>query len=180
VWFAGKVFGVHAVVRYLRSPNPGVTVRLLQAFGAAIGRRTTFKGGVRFDNVYEDFESAGNFRHLTIGDNCYIGDDVFLDMTNPITLEADVILSARATILTHADCNRSPRLQEVFPRVSRAVHIGTGAWIGAGAIILPGADVGREAVVAAGAVLTEPAAAAALYAGCPARKVRELDLPPMT
>ena len=56
----GKVFGVGAVVRYLRNPNPAITVRLLRTFGAQVGEKTRFKRGIRLDNVYEDAQSAAN------------------------------------------------------------------------------------------------------------------------
>lgn len=49
------------------------------------------------------------------------------------------------------------------------VHIGHGASVGAGAIVLPGVTVGSFAVVAAGAVLTRDAPAYGLMVGVPAR-----------
>lgn len=54
-----------------------------------------------------------------------------------------------------------------------ALDIGADAWIGAGAIILPGClRIGRGAVVAAGAVVTRDVPDYALVAGNPARVVR--------
>ena len=50
--------------------------------------------------------------------------------------------------------------------------IGPNAWIGARAVLLAGASVGEDAVVAAGAVVTAPVPAGAVVGGNPARVLR--------
>jgi acetyltransferase-like isoleucine patch superfamily enzyme len=47
-----------------------------------------------------------------------------------------------------------------------------GAWIGAGAIILPGVTVGTRAVVGAGSVVVKDVPAGSIVAGNPARVLR--------
>ncbi|MCB1356319.1 MAG: hypothetical protein KDK53_07450 [Maritimibacter sp.] len=49
------------------------------------------------------------------------------------------------------------------------------AWIGAGAIVLPGVTIGTGAVVAAGAVVTRDVAPRSIVAGNPARLLRSVD-----
>ena len=51
------------------------------------------------------------------------------------------------------------------------VKIGRGAWIGAGAIILPGVTVGERSVVGAGSVVTRDVEPLSVVAGNPARPV---------
>ena len=46
-------------------------------------------------------------------------------------------------------------------------------WIGAGATILKGVDIGEGAVVAAGAVVTKNVAPYSIVAGVPAKKIGE-------
>jgi acetyltransferase-like isoleucine patch superfamily enzyme len=53
------------------------------------------------------------------------------------------------------------------------VRIGAGAWIGSAAIVM--ADVGRDTVVGAGAVVTRPVPDRVVVAGVPARIVRSRD-----
>lgn len=48
-------------------------------------------------------------------------------------------------------------------------------WIGSGAIITDGVRVGRGAVVAAGAVVTQDVPAHAVVAGIPAKKIRDIE-----
>lgn len=52
------------------------------------------------------------------------------------------------------------------------VNIGNNVWIGAGAIILPGVTIGEDAVIAAGAVVTKSVPSGEVWAGVPARRIR--------
>ncbi len=53
------------------------------------------------------------------------------------------------------------------------MRVGSGSWLGTGAIILPGARIGRNVVVAAGAVVRGEVPDRCVVAGIPARVVRE-------
>jgi serine acetyltransferase len=56
--------------------------------------------------------------------------------------------------------------------VEAAVRIGSGSWIGAHAVVLPGADIGEHVVIAAGAVVRGAIPDHSVAAGVPARVVR--------
>ncbi|WP_424977190.1 acyltransferase [Labedella endophytica] len=58
--------------------------------------------------------------------------------------------------------------------LSLAVTIATGVWIGSGATVLPGLSVGQGCMIAAGSVVTRDCEDNGLYAGVPARRIREL------
>jgi hypothetical protein len=53
-----------------------------------------------------------------------------------------------------------------------AVSIGAGSWLGAGAIVLPGASIGRNVVVAAGSVVRGRVPDRCVVAGVPAKVIR--------
>lgn len=55
------------------------------------------------------------------------------------------------------------------------ITIGDGCWIGSRAMILPGVTIGDGAVVAAGSVVREDCQPDTLYAGVPARAIRDLS-----
>ena len=61
------------------------------------------------------------------------------------------------------------------PGEPRPAHVGDGTWIGAGAIILPGLTIGAGCVVAADAVVTRNCDPNEVYAGVPAKRLRELS-----
>lgn len=156
-------------VRRLRNPKPGEAVRILSSAGARIGRRTTIKGRLYLDNVWEDEASRG-FSNLRVGENCYIGDGVFLDLAAPVTIGDNVVISSGVSIVSHQDCNRSP-LAERFPRRCEPVTIGDGAWLGVGCTILVGVKVGAESVVAAHALAMADTEPGSVNVGIPARPV---------
>ncbi len=52
------------------------------------------------------------------------------------------------------------------------MSIGPGTWLGAGAIVLPGATIGRNVVVAAGSVVRGDVPDCCVVAGVPAKVVR--------
>jgi serine acetyltransferase len=56
--------------------------------------------------------------------------------------------------------------------VEAAVRIGSGSWLGANVVILPGTDIGEHVVVAAGAVVRGTFPDRCVIAGVPARIVR--------
>jgi len=54
------------------------------------------------------------------------------------------------------------------------VQIGDGAWLGARVTVLPGVTIGRKAVIAAGAVVTQAIPDGCLAAGVPAEIIKVL------
>lgn len=149
---------------------PQVRTMLLRFAGAAIGRDTILLDAY-FENVYHD-----GFRKLTIGNSCFIGNGVMLDVRGGITLEDHVTLSSRATIVSHINVGFSDHpLQKAYPSKEESVRIQRGAFIGTGAIILPGCTVGENSVVGAGAVVTKNVAPRTVVAGVPARVIKKVS-----
>jgi maltose O-acetyltransferase len=70
-----------------------------------------------------------------------------------------------------ADHPRDPAQRRAGLEFGRPVRIGKFAWIGGGAIVLPGVSIGDDAVVGAGSVVTRDVPAGATVLGNPARIV---------
>jgi len=104
---------------------------------------------------------------VKMGDS-YAGRDCLFDEEAPelITIEDAVTLSSRVVIATH----------DSWRNVVAPVHIGRAAFIGIGAILLPGVTVGERAVVAAGAVVTKDVEAGTIVGGSPARLIRRVEV----
>lgn len=88
-------------------------------------------------------------RRIEIEDAVWMGDGVFISDQNHDWADPDLPIGAQA--------------QEPKP-----VRIGAGSWIGHGAMILAGSDIGCRVVVAAGAVVTGPVPDHSIVAGVPA------------
>lgn len=113
---------------------------------------------------------------VRIGRHCFVGLDTWLDDQFPelIRIEDDVTISFRVTVVVHDDAKRLDRTEAgagdgtVAPVVLRR-----GCYLGAGALVLPGVEVGERAVVAAGAVVTRNVPAGKVVAGVPARVIKD-------
>jgi acetyltransferase-like isoleucine patch superfamily enzyme len=169
-------FGVSIVVRYLRNPNPMITTKLLRLFGANIGKKTIFKRGLYIDNSYEDKNSSGDFRFIKIGKNCYIGDNVYFDLSNEVILEDNVVVSGYVSFITHSDCGRSQFLDNFFPRKCQSIKIESDTWIGFKSTILSGVTIRKKTVIAANSLVQMDLESEALYGGIPAQKIKDINV----
>ena len=93
-----------------------------------------------------------------------------------ITIGDRVSIAPRVTLVTSSHPNNS-RIREFAPLDRGPVTIEPDAWIGSGAIILPGVTIGRGAIVGAQSVVTSDVAPLHVVAGQPAKTVRVLTPP---
>jgi acetyltransferase-like isoleucine patch superfamily enzyme len=115
-------------------------------------------------------------RGIVIGKNVLIGYQVTLDHSYPefITIEDDVSLAGNNYLLAHS--NPYPHFRNVFESYAAPVVIKKGAWIGIGAIILPGVTIGEYSVIAAGSVVSKSVPDRVIAGGMPAKVLKEIDL----
>ena len=111
---------------------------------------------------------------LTVDEGSFINVEALIDLTAPVTIGARVAIGQRLTIVTetHAMGNERARAAR---RYAEPVVIGDGCWIGANVVILPGVEIGRGSIVAAGAVVIADVSPNTLVGGVPARPIRDLD-----
>lgn len=89
-----------------------------------------------------------------------------LDGVNPqlIRIGRCCVIGQASAVLTHCPL-----------RGAREVRIGDHVWIGYGAIVLPGVEIGSCSVVGAGSVVTRSVPERSVVAGSPARVLRRLE-----
>lgn len=110
---------------------------------------------------------------LVIGDRCNIGRGSSLSARCGIVVGDDVMTGPGVYITDHnhnyGDLDVPIAQQWV---AEEEVTIGSGSWLGAGVIVLPGSRIGRHVTVAAGSVVRGPLPDNCVAAGSPARIVR--------
>jgi acetyltransferase-like isoleucine patch superfamily enzyme len=111
---------------------------------------------------------------LRIGDRCVIGRGSHIVAHASVDIGDDVWTGPYVYITdqNHGYADPDVPIGQQWP-VNAAVSVGAGSWLGAGAIVLPGASVGRNVVVAAGSVVLGKFPDRCVIAGAPARIVRQ-------
>ena len=120
-----------------------------------------------------EFGTLFSSAKASIGERAYIGPRCHLGWA---VIEDEALLAAGVHVpsgaRTHGiDDLTIPIRDQETSKV--AVRIGRGSWIGSAAVVM--ADVGRDAVVAAGAVVTRPLPDGTICGGVPARVLRHRD-----
>jgi acetyltransferase-like isoleucine patch superfamily enzyme len=111
---------------------------------------------------------------LRIGDRCVIGRGSHIVAHQSLTIGDDVFTGPYVYITdqNHGYADPDEPIGRQMP-LNAAVSIGSGSWLGAGAVVLPGARIGRNVVVAASSVVRGTVPDRCVVAGVPARVVRE-------
>ena len=113
----------------------------------------------------EDYVKAG----LKLGKNCDINPGVVFDISHCWLIEIgdNVTIAPEAYILAH---DASTFQQLGYTKIGK-VKIENNVFIGARAIIMPGVVIGKNAVVAAGSVVTKSVEANSVVGGNPAKLI---------
>jgi acetyltransferase-like isoleucine patch superfamily enzyme len=121
---------------------------------------------IEFGTIFSSAEAS-------IGDRAYVGPRCHLGWA---LIGDDALLAAGVHVPSGAKTHGIDDLTIAIrdqPATKTPVRIGNGSWIGSAAVVM--ADVGRGAVVAAGAVVTRPIPDLAIAGGVPARVLRHRD-----
>ena len=108
--------------------------------------------------------------HMRIGRNVYIGGNLLGMCRGGIEIEDDAMLAANVSLISN-----NHDLYDRAVLLCKPVKVCKGAWIGAGASVMPGVRVGRYAVVGAGSVVTKDVEDYQVVVGNPARPIKTLD-----
>ena len=144
------------------NPFSGVKVFILRIFGARIGTGVVMKPSINVKYPW----------NLEIGNNSWIGENVWLDSLVPIKIGNNVCISQGAYLCTGNHNWSDPS----FGLIVKPIIIEDGAWIGARAIVLPGVTIATHSVVTAGSVISKDTEPYGIYAGNPAEKVRDRNI----
>jgi maltose O-acetyltransferase len=141
--------------------DPRERRRLLGELLGAIGESTEIRPPLRVDYG----------RHIRIGARSFANLGLVALDVAPIVIGDDVQIGTNVQLLTPTH-PVDPELRRAKWEAAKPIRIGDNAWLGSGAIVLPGVTIGDNAVVGAGAVVTRDIPANVVAVGSPARIVR--------
>lgn len=114
-------------------------------------------------NLYIQY--LNKFYGMNISENARISLKAKLDKTHPkgVFIGCDTFVAAGVRVMSHDYCRR----------YYASTVIGQKCFIGVDSIILPGVTIGDEVIIAAGSVVTKDCDSNSIYAGNPAKKIKD-------
>ena len=166
-WYSPKAGWVKRALWYFTNrlvfshglfPFSSVKIIILRTFGAKIG------GGV-------NIKPTVNIKYpwlLSIGNNTWIGENVWIDNLTSVEIGNNVCLSQGAMLLTG---NHNYKLS-TFDLMIGEITIEDGVWIGARAVVCPGVTCFSHSILSVNSVATKNLDSYGIYQGNPAIKVK--------
>jgi putative colanic acid biosynthesis acetyltransferase WcaF len=149
------------VLLFRPTPRPAHAWRalLLRAFGARLGKHC---------HIYAKCTIWAPW-NLYCDDSACIADGAIIYNAAPVHLGSHAIVSQDAYLCAATHDIDDPD----FPLVTAPIFIGAYAWVCARAAVLPGVRVHEGAVLGLGAIASHDLEAWQVYAGAPARRIRQ-------
>ncbi|SDW46083.1 putative colanic acid biosynthesis acetyltransferase WcaF [Lutibacter oricola] len=143
-------------------PFMGVKAFLLRLFGAKIGKGLVIKPAVNIKFPWK----------LTIGDNVWLGESIWIDNLDEVKIGSNVCISQGAMLLTG---NHDYTLT-TFDYKNAPIVIEEGVWIGAKTVVCPGVICKSHSILVVGSIATKNLAEFTIYQGNPAKEIRKRKL----
>jgi putative colanic acid biosynthesis acetyltransferase WcaF len=137
----------------------GFKVFLLRFFGAEIGQGIVIKPNVNIKFPWK----------LVMGNDVWIGEGVWIDNLDKVTIGNDVCISQGALLLTGNHDFKSSS----FDYKNEPICIENGVWIGAKSVVCPGIICENESILTVGSVATKNLESFGIYQGNPALWIRQ-------
>jgi putative colanic acid biosynthesis acetyltransferase WcaF len=138
-------------------PLSAIRVGLLRLFGAKIGRHCRLPHAIKVKYPW----------YLEVGDNCWIGDEVWIYNQAMIRIGSNVCISQRAFLSAGSHNVDGTMDLRVAP-----IQIEDGVWISSGCVVQMGVTIGRSAVVTPLSVVHKSLEPGGIYGGNPCRFIK--------
>jgi putative colanic acid biosynthesis acetyltransferase WcaF len=146
------------------NPSSALKKFWLKLFGAKVGKGVVIKPGVNIKYPWL----------LSVGSYTWIGEDVWIDNLDRVSISDNVCISQGAMLL----CGNHNYKKSTFDLIIKPIVIEEGAWIGAKAVVCPGVTVFSHALLTVGSIATKNLDAYSVYQGNPAVKIKERNILP--
>lgn len=113
------------------------------------------------------------------GKNVYMGDHVYANFNLVLVDDAvieigDHVMIGPNVVLCTGTHPVSPRLRAKESQYNKRVKVGSGVWIGANTMVMPGVTIGENSIIGAGSVVTKDIPANVIAFGNPCKVYREI------
>ena len=138
---------------------------LCKSLGGDIGKNVSIHENVYFFNIEK----------MKFGNNVSVHPMCYFQASGGIEIGNDVSIAHGVTLMTqnHSYDESGIPIKDQ-PVISKPIIIEDNVWIGAKATVLYGRKIGKNSVIAAGAVVTKDVPPNTVVAGIPARVIREI------
>lgn len=140
-------------------PINSLKVIILKLFGAKIGTGLQIKPCVNIKYPWL----------LEIGNHVWIGENVWIDNLDKVTIGDNVCISQGAMLL----CGNHNYKKSTFDLIIGEIFLEEGVWIGAQAVVCPGVICKSHSLLTVSSVATNNMDAYSIYQGNPAVKIKE-------
>lgn len=124
---------------------------------------TTFK----FDGIWQSGPS------IVMGNRVFVGRNCEFNITLRIEIGDNCLIASGCKFIDHDHGIALNSPMNIQPGTEAAITLGNDVWLGVNVVVLKGVSIGSGAIVAAGAVVTKNIGANEIWAGVPARKLRD-------
>lgn len=140
-------------------PISGLKKFWLRVFGAEIGTGVVIKQRVNIKYPWK----------LKVGNHVWIGEQVWIDNLDQVTIADHCCLSQGAMLL----CGNHNYKKSTFDLMVAPIVLEEGAWAGAQTVVCPGVTMHSHSILTVGSMAIQNLEAYGIYQGNPAVKVKE-------
>lgn len=155
LWYAVKVVFFLSAIPY---PSK-FKVFLLKAFGAKVGKGLVIKPRV---NIHFPWK-------LVVGDNVWIGEEVFFLNFELLTIGNNVCISQKVFVCGGNHDYKDPTM----PYRNGVIVLEDGSWVGAASFVGPNVKIGINTIVSVGSIVTKSLPENGVFSGNPLQLVKE-------
>lgn len=157
--------------------NPNIKIGKLVRIGRSVNIDTRFGGKVIIGdncNLYSYTQIIAYEGKTVIGNNSSLGYFCVIYGQGGLTIGNDVMVSTQ-TVFSCGSHNFGERNKQIRLQggSKNEIIVGDDVWIGAGCKILGGVKIGNGSVIGAGSVVTKSLDPFGVYAGIPAKFIKE-------
>lgn len=155
IWFFFNAF----FLKNKYNPSSRIKKTVLKIFGAKIGNGVVLKPSISVKYPWK----------LKIGDFTWVGEGVWIDNLDQVTIGNNVCISQGALLL----CGNHNYKKTTFDLMIAPITLKDGVWIGAKSMVTQNVTCGANSILAVQSVCSSDLEANSIYRGNPAIKVKD-------